>query len=216
MTAVAAALHGLGTTLAELAPVVRRAVSLDPAIAVRLRRTAGRSSAVLLLPFGVLAGRTVAAPEAGADANASDAAPVDVTVDGSDLLAWLDGERAAAPDARDERWRGTLPPVAGWQRVDLVPADVLRSVVQAGARTAVGHARRAADAVLDAPALEVSDDRGTTVSVSLRTLSGLMRMGFAPAGSEVAVDRCGRWVRVAALYGSVYAERPGGGLSLAG
>jgi hypothetical protein len=204
----------LGAELQELAPAVRRAVTLDPGVAVRLRRRAGHSSAVLLLPFGVLAGRTVAAAPARADAH--EPAPLDITVDGTDLLAWLDGERITAPEPRDERWRGTLPPATGWARVDTVPADVIRGVVQAGSRTAVGRAPRAADAALDAPALRVSDDHGTTVAVSLRTLSGLIRMGFAPPGSAVAVDRCGRWVRVAGHYGSVYAERPGGGLSLAG
>jgi hypothetical protein len=39
-------------------------------------------------------------------------------------------------------------------------------------------------------------------------------MGFLPRGSHVAVDTSGRWTRVAAEYGSVYAERPGRGLQL--
>jgi hypothetical protein len=61
---------------------------------------------------------------------------------------------------------------------------------------------------LDAPALRVSDDRGTEIALSLRTLSALLRLQFAPPGTAVNVDLCGRWVRVAGLYGSVYAERP--------
>jgi hypothetical protein len=39
-------------------------------------------------------------------------------------------------------------------------------------------------------------------------------MGFLPRGSHAAVDVSGRWIRVAAAYGSVYAERPGTGLGL--
>jgi len=64
--------------------------------------------------------------------------------------------------------------------------------------------------------LHVSDEAGGAVAVSLRTLSALRRLGFAPPDTEVAVDVSGRWVRVAGLYGSVYAERPGAALMLAG
>ncbi len=211
MSAAAAGLAAARRELVELAPAVRRAIELDPAIPVRLRRWGGRSSAVLRLPFGVLAGRTVRSA-----AEDPDAGRIDVTVDGGDLLAWLDGTRPAAPEPRDERWRGTLPPQAGWRRLDTVPAEAIRAVVETGARAAAGLDRRRADAVLDAPALQVSDERVGAVVVSLRTLSALRRLGFAPPGTEVAVDVCGRWVRVAGLYGSVYAERPGTALMLAG
>jgi hypothetical protein len=198
--------------LAELAPAVRRAVALDPSIPVRLRRGGGRSSAVLRLPFGVLAARSLrVAREDGAPDSR-----LDVTVDGGDLLAWLDGTRPAAPEPRDERWRGTLPPEAGWRRLDTVPADVVREIVRTGALAASGQPRRSTDALLDASALRVSDEHGHSVAVSLRTLSALIRLGFAPAGTSVAVDLCGRWARVAGLYGSVYAERPEAALTLAG
>jgi hypothetical protein len=39
-------------------------------------------------------------------------------------------------------------------------------------------------------------------------------MGFLPRGSHVHVDVSGRWTRVAAAYGTVYAERPGTGLGV--
>jgi hypothetical protein len=55
---------------------------------------------------------------------------------------------------------------------------------------------------------------GLSVEITLRTLSALTRMGFLPRGSHAAIDVAGRWVRVAAAYGSVYAERPGAGLTV--
>jgi len=198
--------------LVELAPAVRRAVELDPRIPVRLRRGGGRSSAVLRLPFGVLAGRSLRVPAADGAADRR----LDVTVDGGDLIAWLDGVRPALPEPRDDQWRGSLPPESGWRRLDTVPADVAREIVRAGAAATAGLDRRRTERVLDAAALQVSDAHGTGVSLTLRTLSALLRLRFAPPGTEIAVDICGRWVRVAGLYGSVYAERPGAGLTLAG
>ena len=72
-----------------------------------------------------------------------------------------------------------------------------------------------ADALLDSVVLTVSADAGElSAPVTLRVLSALTRMGFLPRGSHVAVDTSGRWTRVAAEYGSVYAERPGLALHL--
>ena len=68
-----------------------------------------------------------------------------------------------------------------------------------------------ADALLDSVVLTVSNE-AVAVGITLRTLSALTRLGFLPAGSHIAVDLAGRWIRVAAAYGSVYAERPGLGL----
>jgi hypothetical protein len=203
VTSSVAELDAARGELVELAPAVRRAVALDPRIPVRLRRGGGRSSAVLQLPFGVLAGRSLKVPAAEQTSE-----PLDVTVDGADLIAWLDGTRPALPEPHDERWRGSLPPEAGWRRLDTVPADVLHDVVRSGAAAVAGLDRRRADAALDAPALRVSDDRGTEIALTLRALSALLRLHFAPPGTVVNVDLCGRWVRVAGLYGSVYGERP--------
>jgi hypothetical protein len=93
---------------------------------------------------------------------------------------------------------------------------VIREVVANGRRSSAGLDRRRADALLDAAAIRVSDEHGASLELPLRTVTALTRLGFAPAGSQVAVDRCGRWIRLAGLYGSVYVERPGAALTLAG
>lgn len=202
--------------VAELAPLVRRAVDLDASGLARVRRRDGRMSALVRLPFGVLAARTVAVT--------SDAADLDTTVSGADLLAWLDGDRPELPPARDADWRGGTPPTSGWQRIDTVPDAEIRAVVRSGAQTLHQAAERegvpgaqpreaVADALLDSVVLTVSDER-CSVGVTLRTLSALTRMGFLPRDSHAAVDVAGRWIRVAGAYGSVYAERPGLGLTL--
>jgi hypothetical protein len=202
--------------VAELAPLVRRAVDLDASGLARVRRRDGRMSALVRLPFGVLAARTVAVT--------SDAPDLDTTVRGTDLLAWLDGECAALPPARDEDWRGGTPPAAGWRRIETVPDATVRAVVRRGAQTLQQAAARegvpgaqprqaVADALLDSVVLIVSDD-AQSVGLTLRTLSALTRMGFLARDSHAGVDVTGRWIRVAGAYGSVYAERPGLGLAL--
>jgi hypothetical protein len=202
--------------VAELAPLLRRTVSLDASGLARLRRHGDQMSALVRLPFGVLAARTIALDEPGGD--------LDRTVRSDELLAWLDGDRADLPVARDAEWRSGVPPTSGWRRIDTVPDAEVRALVRSGALTLKGAAERegipgaqpraeVADALLDSVVLTVTDGP-TTVTVNLRTLSAVTRLGFLPHGSYIAVDTAGRWVRVAAAYGSVYAERPGLGLSL--
>lgn len=202
--------------VAELAPLVRRAVGLDPAALVRVRRDGSRVSLLVSLPFGVLAARAVEAAAPGTDG--------DTTVRGSELLAWLDGKQDEPPQARDAQWRGGSPPTSNWRRIDRVPDSDIRPLVRSGALTLKEAAERegvpgarpreaVADALLDSVVLTVTDG-GASVEITLRTLSALTRMGFLPRDSYAAIDVAGRWVRVAATYGSVYAERPGADLTL--
>jgi hypothetical protein len=206
--------------VAELAPVLRRAISLDPRGLARLR-FAGESATVLVrLPFGVLVSRTV---EASARAE-----PLDLTARATDVLAWLDAsdDTAAEPERHDLGWRTGLPPAAGWHRIETVPEDVVRNLVRTGALALKEAAARegvpgaepraeVADALLDSVVLTVSDDSGAHAEVSLRAVSALTRMGFVPRDGDVHIDIAGRWVRVVAEFGTVHLERPGQALGLA-
>lgn len=205
----------LGAGLAEMAPLLRRVIALDPRALARVRAAEGRLTVLVQLPFAVLVARTVPLPATES---------LDQTVAADELLGWLDRARAEPPVARDSEWRGAVPPARGWQRVDLVPGDVIRRLVRTGAQAleeavaagpVPGAQPRAevADALLDSVVL-TAEGSGRRVEVRLRTLSALTRMGFLARGSAAAVDVCGRWVRVAAAYGSVFAEPPGGGLGL--
>lgn len=201
--------------LTELAPLVRRAVDLGPATLVRVRRGGTRLAMIVLLPFGVLAARTV---------QVADGESLDRTMRGSELLAWLDGDLADPPPARDSAWRGGTPPDTGWHRLDRIPDSAIRPLVRSGAVTLKQAAERegvpgaqprqeVADALLDSVVLTVSDG-SREVGITLRTLSALTRMGFLARDSHAAIDIAGRWIRVAGVYGTVYAERPGAGLGI--
>jgi hypothetical protein len=216
--------------VAELAPVLRRAVNLDPGSLARLRLS-GRGATVLVrLPFGVLVSRTVDGP--------SREQQLDLTARAADVLGWLDAEQQheqqhdqpestgqpKQPERRDLQWRTGLPPAAGWHRIETVPDDVIRKLVRTGALTLKestreefpnAHARQAfADALLDSIVLTVNDDTGASAEVTLRAISSLTRMGFLARGGQAHVDVAGRWIRVAAEYGTVYLERPGQALNL--
>ncbi|HEY8302438.1 MAG TPA: hypothetical protein VIG48_11090 [Jatrophihabitans sp.] len=201
--------------LAELVPLIRRAADLDPATLVRVRRSGERLALIVRLPFGVLAARTLESPAADA---------LDTTVRAGELLAWLDDDRRDRPDARDAEWRGGTPPDRGWHRIERVPDTELRPLVRTGALTLKQAAERegvpgaqprqeVADALLDSVVLSVGDQTHSA-DITLRTLSALTRLGFLARDSHAAVDVAGRWIRVVGAYGTVYAERPGAGLTL--
>src|SRR5690606_30697987 len=81
--------------VSDIRTFVSRAVRLDPAALVRFRPEPDHTSLWTVLPFGVLARRTV--PGRVAD---------DVTVSATELLESLPG----LPSRRvDEQWRGSLP-----------------------------------------------------------------------------------------------------------
>jgi hypothetical protein len=210
--------------LVELAPVLRRAVALDPASLGRLRLDRGLATVLVRLPFGVLVSRSVPAGERPQ--------PLDVTVRAADALDWLDAAHDAPagaddpPLARDAEWRTGLPPANGWRRIETVPDEVVRNLVRAGALALKDAAARegvpgaqprseVADALLDSTVLTVNEDGGAgSAAVPLRTLSALLRMGFLPSGGSVHIDIAGRWIRAVAEFGTVYLERPDQLLSL--
>lgn len=201
--------------LAELAPVLRRAVGLDPGSLVRLRFDHDRATALIRLPFAVLVSRGVSAGRSE---------PLDVAVGAGATLAWLDGDSLPPPAPRDHEWRTGLPPATGWWRVETVPENVIRPLVRQGAMTLKDAAARegvpgaqpradVADALLDSVVLTVADG-DTSAEVTLRVLSALTRMGFLRKDGHAHVDVAGRWIRVVGEFGNVYRERPGGGLGL--
>ncbi len=213
---VTSPLSGAAAQVADAAPLVRRAVGLDPKSLVRIRLDTKSMTSFVRLPFAVLVGRTIRVQWDGAE--------IDCVVSGSELLAWLDGAAREAPPARDAQWQGTIPPRRGWRRVETVPESIVRGLVHKGAEAlkdaalregVVGAQPRAdvTDALLDSVVI-TAHAGPLRAEVTLRTLSALTRMGFLPSGSRAAIDISGRWLRVVAEYGSVYAETPGSGLNL--
>ena len=189
---------------ADLGTFVGRAVRLDPAAVVRLRRTpGGRVTAWVTTPFDVLATRSVP--------GALD--PDDVTAPATGLLTALSVDRAEAVDpGAGGLWQGLLPSDEGWSVVDTVPAAELESLTDRGlalARENAGPLGPPAS-LLDQTVLTVSGGTVPQVKVPLRCLFALSGMGFLGAsdGDEVVrVSAMSAWLRLDARYGAVVRRR---------
>ncbi len=199
----------------NLATFVGRAVRLDPAAVIRLRRRDDRYiSAWAATSFEVLAVRTVLG-ELGVD---------DVTAGGDVLLSGL---RAPAPDGRidlgfsmDSAWRTALPPVAGFTHIDDIPARSLVELAERGVELAAehgsGHGPPAS--LLEQTVLTVTG-AGERAEVPMRVVFALTAMDFIPhagdrpdprriAPGEIVRVRASRtWLRLDARYGSVARRR---------
>jgi hypothetical protein len=202
----------------NLATFLTRAVRLDPAAVVRLRRRGEKHVAAWVATgFEALAMRTVVA-ELGVD---------DVTV-GADLV--LAGSASGGPIdlgfSMDSAWRGALPPTDGFAHVDDVPARTLVELAEQGAQLAKEHSSSHGPpaSLLDQAVLTVSG-AGARVEVPMRVVFALTAMDFIPHSGEKAESRrippteivrvraTRTWLRLDARYGSV-ARRLGGGIPL--
>ena len=209
--------------LVGLLPMVERALSIEPAADIRIRVFDGRLSAFVRLPFDVLAGCTL---DAGDTAGAG---RTDVTVAAADLLRWCTQPELAAtdrrsgvtaeraePPRRDSHWLTAVPPRNGWQRIDVVPADVVQRLVRSGAELVPSVASRTAQQSLLASTVLTASNTELSVDVPLGLVSGLVRMGFLPPDGAAAIDAHPGWLRVAAAFGSTYQSRRGEGLDVLG
>lgn len=202
----------------NLATFLGRALRLDPAAVVRLRRRGERwVSAWVATGFEALAVRTVVA-ELGVD---------DVTVGADVVLAGLSsGSPIDLGYSMDSAWRGALPPDSGFAHIDDVPARTLVELAEQGADLAKehgsGHGPPAA--LLDQTVLTVTGG-AVQVQVPMRVVFALTAMDFIPHSGDradarrippaeiVRVRSSNTWLRLDARYGSV-ARRLGGGLPL--
>jgi hypothetical protein len=149
---------------AGLAEFVARVVQLDAAATVRLRHSGGDGgpgtvTAWAGTPFEVLA--TKAVP--------GELAPADVTVPAVSLLAALAVDRAETVDpGAGARWRGELPPEAGWAPAGECPAADWAELVELGLRAADGAVHGPPAALLDGTAVVVPVPSGPPVKIALR------------------------------------------------
>jgi hypothetical protein len=197
--------------MSDVQPFLARLTRLDPATLVRVRVRDGVGVLWARLPWDVLVTR--AAPGFGPDG--------DLTVRAAD---WLSAGAFAGLRSHDGEWRGALPsgPAAP---LETIPADVLRRLGEAAARTlreteagglagrAVG-ARVVRDALLDHVAIAVTTLEGQRVDIPQRLVQAVLRMGFDDAAPVRVVAaggvRPGGFVGLVATFGAAWWRRPGG------
>lgn len=198
----------------NLATFLTRAMRLDPAAVVRLRRRGDRYVAAWVATgFEALAARTVIAA-LGVD---------DVTVGADTVLSGLaTGNPIDLGYSLDSAWRGALPPDTGFGHVDDVPARTLVELAERGVGLArehgSGHGPPAS--LLDQTVLTVSGEQ-TQVQVPMRVVFALTAMDFIlhsgekadprriPSSEIVRVRATNTWLRLDARYGSVARRRTG-------
>jgi hypothetical protein len=188
----------------DLGAFVARVVRLDQAALVRMQAAGDTVTAWAATPFDVLATRTVhGALE-----------PADVTMPATGLLTALTVERAGTVDpGTGGFWHGDLPPSAGWQPVDEVPAAELERLTERGLAVARENAGPMGPpaSLLDQTVLTVSAGARPAVKVPLRCLFALSGMGFlgdtGPDAGVVRVSATGTWLRLDARYGAVVRRR---------
>ncbi|MDG3008600.1 hypothetical protein G4X40_00350 [Rhodococcus sp. D2-41] len=206
----------------NLAAFVSRAVRLDPAAVVRIRRRDPDRLTVWCTTAGfeALAVRVV-----GGRAGQADTC---VAADG--LLRALQDTADGQIDpgfSMDSAWRGSLPPEDGFVHVDDVPARELVDLSVQGAELAREHSTSVGPpkSLLDQEVVHV-EGGGEAAAVPLRCVFALTAMGFIPgvtqnssgrvdatrldAAEPVRVRATKNWLRLDARYGSVFHRRAGG------
>jgi len=191
----------------DLAAFAERALRLDDAAVIRLRRRGdGLLAAWVNTGFDVLAVRVVA----------GHLGPTDLSCGADQLTRGLrdaDASGHVEPGyAMDSAWRGVLPPDTGFTHLDDVPAAVLVDLARRGVELARDHgsAHGPPASLLDQDVLEVSAG-ATMVAVPMRCVFALTAMGFVPespsAEEIVRVRVLPAWLRIDARFGSVFRRR---------
>ena len=191
----------------DLAAFVERALRLDDAAVIRLRRRGdGLVAAWVNTGFDVLAVRVVA----------GHLGPTDLSCGADQLTRGLrdaDASGHVEPGyAMDSAWRGVLPPDAGFTHLDDVPAAVLVDLARRGAELARDHgsAHGPPASLMDQDVLQVKSG-DTTVGVPMRCVFALTAMGFVPESPSteeiVRVRVLPAWLRIDARFGSVFRRR---------
>lgn len=191
----------------DLVAFVDRALRLDDATVVRLRRRAdGLLAAWVNTGFDVLAVRVVAGELDAGDLSC-----------GADQLArgLRNADASGVVDtgySMDSAWRGVLPPDAGFAHVDDIPAAVLVNLARRGADLARDHgsAHGPPASLLDQEVLQVSS-ADTAIGIPMRCVFALTAMGFVPESPSedeiVRVRVLPAWLRIDARFGSVFRRR---------
>ena len=183
-----------------LISLLQRAVALQDRAMARFSTVSDAAVDVFVTtPFAVIASRRVAG------SCSRDGAAVLV----SDLLADATDTTMTAA-ALDAGWgMGALPPVAGFELLDEIPADVVQRLSDQGRALARQFSGPLGppQSLMDQTVITVNDD----TEIPMRLVFTLTALGLIPGMDAPAaiprhlrVSRNSRWVRVDAPFGSAY------------
>ena len=183
-----------------LISLLQRAVALQDRAMARFSTVSDAAVDVFVpTPFAVIASRRVAG------SCSRDGAAVLV----SDLLADATDTTMMAA-AMDAGWgMGALPPVAGFELLDEIPADVVQRLSDQGRALARQFSGPLGppQSLMDQAVITVNDD----TEIPMRLVFTLTALGLIPGMDAPAaiprhlrVSRNSRWVRVDAPFGSAY------------
>ncbi|MDO5099561.1 MAG: hypothetical protein Q4D85_12545 [Corynebacterium sp.] len=181
-----------------ISALLLRAAAIDESALARLKQRETDVEVFVSTPFGVLASRR---------------APGTISRDGAVVkAATFAAEQFSAP-AVDAMWdAGELPPLSGFQLVDVVPTDVAFRLNQSGKDLArqFSSAVGPPQSLLNQTVLTVSNE-DVTAEIPMRMVFALNALGFIPSDAapaaiprQLRVSKAGRWLRVDAPFGSVY------------
>ena len=183
-----------------LISLLQRAVALQDRAMARFSTVSDAAVDVFVTtPFAVIASRRVAG------SCSRDGAAVLV----SDLLADATDTTMTAA-AMDAGWgMGALPPVAGFELLDEIPADVVQRLSDQGRALARQFSGPLGppQSLMDQAVITVNDD----TEIPMRLVFTLTALGLIPGMDAPAaiprhlrISRNSRWVRVDAPFGSAY------------
>ncbi len=206
------------STLRRVAAVVTRVLRMDSGAMVRLVTRGGHATDLLIAtPLGCVVAQRIRA-----------IVSEDGAVVSADPLPALLGDAASAGGPvtldlggrMDMLWTGTPPPADGWNVVDTIPATGVREVFGRFRSEAEAHSgpHGLPPSLLDQPLLRLTSPGQTgiieipgSVVAAMGSL-GLVKEPPARLADHdlIRVSVTGSWIRVDALFGTLYLPRPGG------
>lgn len=209
------------STLRRVATVTTRVLRMDAGAMARLVAVGEDATDVLLsTPLGCVVAERI-------HATVSD----DGAVVAADPLPSLFGRAAEGTEdaggavltlgpRTDLLWTGTPPPRSGWTVVDTVPGPDVRDLYDRLHAEAEEHSGPAGlpPSLLDQPLLRLTSPAQTgIIGIPGSVIAAMGSLGLVTAPPEqladhdrVRVSVTGSWIRVDALFGTVYLPRPGG------
>lgn len=212
------------STLRRTATVATRVLRMDGGAMARFVAVGEQATDVIFsTPLGcVVAERLHAVPSQDGAVVLADSVPDVLATAGDRAGGGADEPEVLTFTGRvDMLWTGTPPPSTGFTIVDTVPGADVRSLFAEMEKEADAHSGPAGlpPSLLDQPLLRLtSKHEAGIIEVPGRVVAAVGALGLAaePKQAEAAaydlvrISTTGSWIRMDALFGTVYMPRPGG------